>query len=51
LREGTDDAPYDEARIVVASFFAEHVLSLAGGLAHTVVRGGESVQALAEEQF
>jgi alkylation response protein AidB-like acyl-CoA dehydrogenase len=51
LREGTGDAPYYEARIVVASFFAEHVLPLASGLAYSVVQGGASVNALAEERF
>jgi alkylation response protein AidB-like acyl-CoA dehydrogenase len=51
LREGAGDAAYYEARIVVASFFAQHVLSLAPGLAHAVTRGGSSVNALAEEQF
>jgi acyl-CoA dehydrogenase len=51
LREGTTDAAYYEARIVIARFFAEHVLSQAPGLAHAVVNGGASVKALAEDQF
>jgi acyl-CoA dehydrogenase len=51
LREGTGEAAYYEARIVVARFFAEHVLSLAPGLAHAVVHGGTSVKVLAEDQF
>ncbi len=51
LREGAGDAAYYGARIVTARFFAEHVLSLAPGLAYAVVNGGTSVEALAEEQF
>jgi len=51
LREGAGDAAYYEARIITARFFSDQVLSLASGIAHTVVSGGPSVVALAEEQF
>ncbi len=50
--EGDDlgDAFYP-AKIITARFFADHVMSAAPGLAHTVIHGGAGVLELAEEQF
>lgn len=46
-----DGDPFYPAKIVTARFFADHVLSQAGGLAHTVVEGGDSALALTQDQF
>jgi acyl-CoA dehydrogenase len=40
------DAGFHEAKIMTARFYADHVLSQAGGLAHSVVHGAAG--ALAE---
>jgi len=51
LAEGKGDPVFYSSKIATARFFAEHVLATAPGLAHTVVRGGESAVELSEEQF
>ena len=51
LAEGKADLGFYSGKIATARFFAEHVLATAPGLAHTVVRGGESAVELSEEQF
>jgi 3-(methylsulfanyl)propanoyl-CoA dehydrogenase len=51
LAEGQGDSVFYSSKIATARFFAEHVLATAPGLAHTVVRGGESAVELSEEQF
>ena len=48
---GTGDAAFYQAKIGTALFYADHVLSQAGGLRDTVVYGARGVMALAEEQF
>jgi hypothetical protein len=45
------DAAFYEAKIKTARFFADHVLSQAGGLAVTVTQGAGTVMALPEDQF
>ncbi|POR45586.1 alkylation response protein AidB-like acyl-CoA dehydrogenase [Paraburkholderia eburnea] len=52
-RNLADDPAFYGAKIAMAQFYAEHVLSQAGGLATAVLaaRGDEGVLALAEEQF
>lgn len=51
LAEGKGDQAFYASKIATARFFAEHVLAAAPGLAHTVIRGGESAIELSEEQF
>jgi alkylation response protein AidB-like acyl-CoA dehydrogenase len=51
LAERKGDLGFYSGKIATARFFAEHVLATAPGLAHTVVRGGESAVELSEEQF
>jgi alkylation response protein AidB-like acyl-CoA dehydrogenase len=51
LAERKGDLGFYSSKIATARFFAEHVLATAPGLAHTVVRGGESAVELSEEQF
>jgi acyl-CoA dehydrogenase len=51
LAEGKGDPVFHASKITTARFFTEHVLAAAPGLAHTVVRGGESVTEFPEEQF
>ncbi len=46
-----DGDPFYPAKIATARFYADHVLAQAPGLAHTVIEGGASALALAEEQF
>jgi len=48
---GSGDRPFLEAKIATARFFADHVLSQAGGLRDAVVKGAAGVMALSEEQF
>ena len=47
--QGTD--PFYPAKIATARFYADHVLSAAAGLSHTVVHGATGALALAEDQF
>jgi alkylation response protein AidB-like acyl-CoA dehydrogenase len=51
LSNGTGDARLLSAKIHTARFYADCLLPLATGLAQTVSEGGESVLALAAEQF
>ena len=48
---GPGDAAFYRAKIGTALFYADHVLSQAGGLRDTVLHGARGVMALAEEQF
>ena len=48
---GTGDAAFFEAKIGTALFYADHVLSQAGGLRDSVLHGARGVMALTEEQF
>ena len=48
---GVGDAAFYRAKIGTALFYADHVLSQAGGLRETVLHGARGVMALAEEQF
>jgi len=48
---GTGDAAFYQAKIGTALFYADHVLSQAGGLREAVMNGARGVMALAEEQF
>jgi acyl-CoA dehydrogenase len=51
LAQGKGDPTFYASKIATARFFTEHVLPAAPGLAHTVVRGGESAIEFPEEQF
>jgi 3-(methylthio)propanoyl-CoA dehydrogenase len=51
LAQGKGDPAFYRGKIATARFFTEHVLAAAPGLAHTVVRGGESAIEFPEEQF
>jgi hypothetical protein len=51
LAQGKGDPVFYTSKIATARFFTEHVLTAAPGLAHTVVRGGESAIQFPEEQF
>lgn len=51
LAEGSADVDFFKAKLITTSFYADHVLSAAPGLAHTVIHGAEAVLALTEEQF
>ena len=48
---GVGDAAFYQAKIGTALFYADHVLSQAGGLRDTVLHGARGVMALGEEQF
>ena len=51
LEAGTGDASFHRAKIATTRFYADHVLSQAAGLAHTVMHGGPGVMALSDAQF
>jgi 3-(methylthio)propanoyl-CoA dehydrogenase len=51
LDEGTDDADFHRCKIVTARFYADHILSQAGGLSYAVINGAAGALELAEEQF
>ena len=51
LSDAGGDASFYQAKIGTARFYADHVLSQAGGLRDTVLHGARGVMALAEEQF
>ncbi len=51
LAAKTGDTSFCQAKIISARFYADHVLSRAGGLRDTVVQGARGVMALAEDQF
>ncbi|MDN3923001.1 acyl-CoA dehydrogenase [Roseateles violae] len=46
-----EDAPFMTAKIATARFYAEHILSRAGGLRDAIVEGADSVTALSLEAF
>ena len=46
-----NDVPFMQAKIITARFYADHLLSKAGGLRDSIVEGAESVTALALEAF
>jgi hypothetical protein len=45
------DVPFMQAKITTARFYADHLLSKAGGLRDSIVEGADSVTALALEAF
>ena len=49
--DGGDSDPFYAAKIKTARFYADHILTRAGGLRAAIVGGAESVLALAEDQF
>jgi alkylation response protein AidB-like acyl-CoA dehydrogenase len=51
LEAGEGDAAFLRAKITTARFFADHILSQAGGLATAIVEGSAGVLALPEDQF
>ncbi len=51
LKEGDGDADFYRAKIATARFFADHILSQAGGFRQAIVEGSSGVMALSEEQF
>ncbi|WP_280156372.1 acyl-CoA dehydrogenase [Piscinibacter sp. XHJ-5] len=51
LRERVGDAAFFRAKLETASFYADHVLARAPGLAHTVVHGADSALAIEDDQF
>lgn len=48
LAEGPGDAAFYRSKIVTASFYADHVLAQAPGLAATVIHGAAAALALEE---
>ena len=51
LDAGEGDAAFLRAKIATARFFADHILSGAGGLRSAIVEGSAGVRALDVEQF
>ena len=51
VTKGTGDKAFYEAKILTARFFAEHVLSQAGGLRTSIMQGARGVLQLSEEQL
>jgi len=51
LAKGSGDAAFDRAKIATARFYADYYLPQTLALQHAVVTAGESVLALADEQF
>jgi hypothetical protein len=51
LREGSGDASFMKAKIATARFYADCMLPQAPGLTRTIVEGGDSVLALAANDF
>ncbi len=51
LADGSGAAPFMKAKIATARYYADCLLPQAGGLARTVVEGGESALALAASDF
>ncbi len=51
IASGSADEAFYKAKIISARFYADHVLSQAGGLRDTVVLGARGVMALADDQF
>ena len=51
LGTGSDDRPFHAAKIATARYFADHVLTAAGGLRDSIVEGATGVLALPADQF
>ena len=51
LRESAGDPVFHRAKIETARFYADHVLTRAPGLAHTVVHGASAALAIDDDQF
>ena len=51
LDAGEGDASFYRAKIGTARFFADHILSQAGGLRTAIIDGSAGVLALSEDQF
>ena len=51
LESGAGDAGFYRAKIGTARFFADHILSQAGGLRTAIIEGSAGVLALTEDQF
>ncbi len=51
LGGGASDSDFYEARLAVARFYADHILSQAPALLHPIRDGASAVLALAEDQF
>jgi len=51
LADGAGDAPFLQAKVATARFYAEHLLSQAPATRDAIVEGGDSVNALAPEAF
>ncbi len=51
LADGSGDAAFYKTKITTARFYADHVLSQAGGIAYAVVNGAAGAIAIADDQF
>ncbi|MCW2268219.1 Acyl-CoA dehydrogenase, short-chain specific [compost metagenome] len=51
LKAASFEQDFYSAKLVTARFYADHVLSRAPGLAHTLIQGGDSALALGDDQF
>jgi hypothetical protein len=51
LDAGTDDAPFFQAKIETARFFADHIVSKSSGLRSAIIDGSTGVLGLSETQF
>ena len=51
VAEGGRDASFHRAKVVTARFYADHVLSRAAGLSHSVVRGAEGALAIDDDNL
>ena len=51
LKAGEGDGAFLKAKLLTARFYADHVLSAAPGLAHTVLHGADAALEMADEAF
>jgi len=51
LADSASDAQFMRAKIVTARFFADHILSQAGGIAHSITNGASAVLAAQNDDF
>ena len=51
LEDSADDAPFYEAKITTARFFADHIVSQSSGLRSAIVDGSAGVLGLRQDQF
>jgi hypothetical protein len=51
LEQGGGDAPFLNAKVSTARFYAEHILSKVPAVRDAIVEGGDSVTALPPEAF